>query len=307
MGEDGPDEQAKKPPSWRCPAGLSRGYGPNLVIEERSVEMGGSSTRYLTAGEGPPLVLLHGVWTSATEWNRVIPALARGRSVYAPDLLEPGRGDGEGYGPASLAAFVAKFLDALQIERASVVGNSLGGLVALHLALSRPSRVHALCLADSGGLGRAVTPALASTTLPGLGEAAIYWAKTPVGAAQRALGRAALLFASPASAPPEWLAEQYRLGLAPDFMETALISLRGNVSPIGQREGQILLDELPRLEMPTLVVWGASDRVVPPRHAHAAAARLRYGSLEILPGCGHLPHVECPDRFTEVLTRFLDG
>ena len=278
-----------------------------MMVEERNVKVGEVPTRYLVAGEGPPLVLLHGVGTSALEWNRVMPDLARGSSVYAPDLLQPGRGDGsEGYGPASLAEFVADFMDAVGVERASVVGNSLGGLVALRFALSRPERVDVLGLSDSGGLGQDVTPALASTTVPGLGEAAASWAKTPVGAAQRSLGRAALLFALPTSAPRDWLAEQYRLGLSPGFMETALISLRGNVNPLGQHPSEILLDELPRLQMPTLVIWGASDRVVPPSHAHDAVSRLQHGSLEILPGCGHLPHVECPERFAEVLGHFLD-
>ena len=278
-----------------------------MTIEERRVDMGGTSTRYMKAGEGPPLVLLHGVGTSSLEWNRAMSALARGRSVYAPDLLQPERGDHAGYSPSSLAAFVAEFLDALGIERASVVGNSLGGLVALRFALSCPSRVDALGLVDSAGLGREVSAALASATLPGLGEAAINWAKTPIGAAQRTAGRAPLLFALPASAPPEWLAEQYRLGLSSGFMETTLAALRAHVSPVGQRESEILLDELHRLAVPTLVVWGASDRVVPLRHAYDAVARLRHGSLEILAGCGHLPHAECPDRFAEVLSRFLDG
>lgn len=279
-----------------------------MTIQERTVQVGGSSTRYMTAGEGPPLVLLHGVGTSSLEWNRAMPALARGRSVYAPDLLQPERGsDHAGFSPSSLADFVAGFLDAVGVERAAVVGNSLGGLVALRFALSHPSRVSALGLVDSAGLGREITPALASATLPGLGEAAIYWAKTPFGAAQRSLGRAPLLFGLPASAPPEWLAEQYRLGLSSGFMETTLAALRSHVSPIGQRDGEILLDELPRLEMPTLVLWGALDKVLPLRHAHDAVARLRHGSLEILPGCGHLPHAECPERFAEVVTRFLDG
>ena len=279
-----------------------------MSIEERTVEIGGSPTRYMTAGEGPPLVLLHGVGTSSLEWNRAMPALARGRSVYAPDLLRPERGrDHAGYSPSSLAYFVAEFLDALGIERAAVVGNSLGGLVALRFALSYPSRVSALGLVDSAGLGREVTPALTSATLPGLGETAINWAKTPIGAAQRSLLRAPLLFAFSTSAPPEWLAEQTRLGLSDGFMETTLAALRSHISPLGQREGEILLDQLPRVEVPTLVVWGALDKVVPLSHAHAAVARLRRGSLKILPGCGHLPHAECPDRFAEVLTRFLDG
>ena len=284
-----------------------RGYGPNVTVEERNVKVGEVPTRYLTAGEGPPLVLLHGVGTSALEWTRVMPELARGSSVYAPDLLQPGRGDGsEGYWPASLAEFVADFMDALGIEHAAVVGNSLGGLVALRFALSNPSRVSALGLVDSAGLGREVTPALASATLPGLGEAAVNLAQTPVGAAQRSLVRAPLLFAFPTSAPPEWLAEQTRLGLSSGFMETTLTALRSHIGPGGQRGSEILLDELPRLEMPTLVVWGGLDKVVPLRHAHDAVARLRRGSLEVLPGCGHLPHAECPKRFAEVLSRFLD-
>ena len=279
-----------------------------MNIQERTVQVGGSSTRYMTAGEGPPLVLLHGIGTSSLEWNRAMAALARGRSVYAPDLLRPERGkDHAGFSPSSLAHFVAKFVDAVGIERGAVVGNSLGGLVALRFALSNPSRVSALGLVDSAGLGREITPVLASATLPGLGETAISLAKTPPGAAQRSLLRAPLLFAVPALAPAEWLAEQTRLGLSRGFMETTLTALRSHVGPGGQRGSEILLEELPRLEMPTLVVWGALDRVVPLRHARDAVARLRHGSLKILPGCGHLPHVECPERFAEAVSRFLDA
>ncbi len=278
-----------------------------MAVEERSLEADGSPVRYLTAGEGPPLVLLHALGESAFDWRWVMPALARGRSVYAPDLLRPESGDGADYSSSSLAGFAAKFLDALGIERATVVGNSLGGLVALRLALSDPSRVDALGLVDSAGLGREINPALSSATLPGYGDAAVYWAKTPMGAVQRAWGKAPLLFALPASAPPEWLAEQYRLGLTPGFMQATLAALRRHVNPAGQRESELLLDELPRLKIPTLVVWGAQDKVMPTRHARDAASRLRNGSLAIIAGCGHLPHVECPDRFAEVLNGFLNG
>jgi 2-hydroxymuconate-semialdehyde hydrolase len=80
-----------------------------MAVEERNLEVGGSSVRYPTAGEGPPLVLLHGVGTSALEWNRTIPALARGRSVYAPDLLGPESGDGEDHSSVSIVSSVAEF------------------------------------------------------------------------------------------------------------------------------------------------------------------------------------------------------
>jgi pimeloyl-ACP methyl ester carboxylesterase len=113
-----------------------------MAVEEHNLEVGGSSVRYPTAGEGPPLVLLHGVGTSALEWNRAIPALARGRSVYAPDLLGPESGDGEVHSSVSIVSSVAEFLDALGTS-GPWVGNSLGSLVALRLALSNTSWVKA--------------------------------------------------------------------------------------------------------------------------------------------------------------------
>jgi pimeloyl-ACP methyl ester carboxylesterase len=115
-----------------------------MNFEERHIDVEGHRVRYLTTGEGPPLVLLHGVGTSSGEWSWVLPELARNNLVYAIDL--PGY-DGSyeppDYSPAYTASFVSSFLDAVGVERAVVVGNSFGGLVSLHLALSNPAR---LCL-----------------------------------------------------------------------------------------------------------------------------------------------------------------
>jgi 2-hydroxy-6-oxonona-2,4-dienedioate hydrolase len=171
------------------------------------------------------------------------------------------------------------------------------------LALSEPARVTALILVDSAGLGRAVNPAFTSVNVPGLGEAAMPLWRTPIGAHQRAWGRAALLFARPANVPREWLAEQRRLALSPGYLEAHLRALRAQVDPGGQRE--VLVDRLPLLNVPTLVVWGARDRVFPESQAREAAARLQEGSLAVIPDCGHMPHVECPDRFVAALEPFL--
>jgi pimeloyl-ACP methyl ester carboxylesterase len=276
-----------------------------VAVEERRIDVDGLSIRYLTAGEGSPLVLLHALGEDALDWRWVIPALARAHRVCAPDL--PGFGDSAkpavDYSPAFFERFLAAFLDALGIERAAVVGNSLGGLAALRLALSDPPRVTALGLVDSAGLGREISLALRQLTFPGYGELAIAWSKTPPGAAARAWGRVPLLFARRTRVPPEWLEEQYRLARLPGFLEAALIAVRAHIDLGGQRE--VLLDRLPRLKMPTLILWGARDRVVPPNQARDAATRLRRGSLELVPDCGHLPHVERPDRFAAVLDRFL--
>jgi pimeloyl-ACP methyl ester carboxylesterase len=130
-----------------------------LAVEERRIEVGGLPTRYLEAGTGEPLVLLHALGESTSDWRWVLPALARTHRVYAPDL--PGFGGSSkpaaDYSPAFFERFAAGFLDALGLRRAAVVGNSLGGLVALRLALSEPARVGALVLVDSAGLGRSAT------------------------------------------------------------------------------------------------------------------------------------------------------
>ena len=276
-----------------------------MSFEERKITVEGLPTRYLTAGEGPPLLLLHALGESALDWRWVLPALARTHSVYAPDL--PGFGGSakplSDYSPAFFARFIAAYLNALGIERAAVAGNSLGGLVALRLALSEPERVSSLGLIDSAGLGREVTYALRAPTLPGYGDLGIIWSKTPLGATQRAWLKAGLLFAHFDLVPDEWIEEQYRLAQRPGFLEAVLAALRALVNLRGQRE--VLLDRLPRLEMPTLIVWGTSDRVFPPSQAREAADHLRRGSLELIPNCGHLPHIEHPDRFVASFSHFL--
>ena len=278
----------------------------NAAVEAQTVDLDGLPIRSLVAGEGLPLVLLHGAGDNSLDWRWVLPALARKHRVYALDL--PGSPDSArpaaNYSPAFFERFVAAFVDALGIGPATFVGNSLGGLIALRLALSEPARVTALVLVDSAGLGRPVNPVFTSVSVPGLGEAAIPLWRTRAGAYQRALGRTTLLFAHPPrSVPREWLAEQYRLARSPGYLEAHLTVLRTLVSPLGQRE--VLVDRLPSLKIPTLVVWGERDRVFPRSQAKRAVARLQEGSLALIPDCGHMPHVECPDRFLGALDEFL--
>jgi pimeloyl-ACP methyl ester carboxylesterase len=234
-----------------------------------------------------------------------MPALASTHRVYAPDL--PGSGGSAGplgdYSPAFFTRFVAAFLDALVVDHAAVIGNSLGGLVGLRLALAEPKRVAALGLVSSGGLGREVSYALRSHALPGYGKLALAWGKRRPGAAQRAVGRAALLFARPRGAPRKWIKEQYRLARLPGFLEAQLATVRAQVGLKGQRE--VLVDRLVQLERPTMVIWGTRDRVLPYSQAKEAFSRLAEGYLELIPECGHLPQVEQPERFVSSLRRFL--
>ncbi len=278
------------------------------AVEERRINVGGLTTRYFTAGnDGLPLVLLHGDSASALDWSWVLPKLADTYRVYAPDF--PGFGESakpdREYSPEFLKQFLVDFLDALGIERLVLVGNSLGGLVSLRFALSRPEQVAALVLVDSSGLGYSVTPFLSQLTVPLYGEAAITGCQTPVGAKMRSWLRATLLFAHPSRVPDVWLAEQERMAQMPGFLVATLSSLRAQLNVFGQR--QVLLDSLGQLQMPTLVVWGTDDAVFPKDQAQNAVGRLQKGQLAFISDCGHLPHIERPEPFTEELSKFLAG
>ena len=216
-----------------------------LEICDREVDLDGSRVHYLTAGDGPHLVLLHGLGESARDWQWVMPALARRFRVLAPDF--PGFGDSDrpraASSPASFGAFVARFLEALHVSGAVVAGNSLGGLAALRFALADPGRVPALVLVGSAGLGRQVNPGMRVLSLPGLGELATACARTRPGRALRLWGRPRALFAHRRRVPAGWLADQDRLSRRPDSLGNTLEALRAVVGPSGQRE--ILRHRLP--------------------------------------------------------------
>jgi pimeloyl-ACP methyl ester carboxylesterase len=174
------------------------------------------------------VVLLHGLGESSAGWAAVLARLSRSRAVYAPTL--PGFQGHDGAADVSAdghASFVGRFLDAVGLEHAVLVGHSLGGLAASLFALASPERVAALCLVGGGGLGREVSPALATLGEPLLGEVGIAWSRTPVGAAQRAVGKALLLFGRPWRIPAGWLAEQYRLARRPRFPDARVLVLSG--------------------------------------------------------------------------------
>jgi 2-hydroxy-6-oxonona-2,4-dienedioate hydrolase len=272
---------------------------------ENDVVIDGRRVHYRFAGSGPPLVLLHPIGESSFSWTRVAPALATAHLVLAPDL--PGFGESEPLDgvptPDRLAGVVRRLLDLLAAAPATVVGNSFGGAIALELALRFPERVSRLALVSSAGLGWSVNPALQALVLPGYGDLAIAWSRTRVGAAERAWLRVPLLFANPALAPPDWLCEQRRLARLPHHLEVTLAALREQVSA-GWGQRRVLLPQLSRVGMPTLLVWGTNDWVFPVCHAEAARARLPNVRVHILAGCGHLPQLEYPERFVAALAPF---
>lgn len=259
---------------------------------------------YLAAGRRTPVLFLHGAADSAHTWQRVMPGLASEHALYAPSL--PGFGGSDkprlDYSPGFFTGCMMAFLDTLGLERIHVVGHSLGGLIALRLALAQPTRVSSLTLISSAGLGWEVSPAVRSLILPGTREALSLWCRTWVGAWQWSAGLSQLLFARPWLIDWTWYERLYRMALQPGYLEATLSALQGTNTFWGQSE--VLLEQLHRVSPPTLLLWGEQDWIFPVRQGWAAVERLPRGRLITLPGCGHTIQVEQPNRVTAALAEF---
>jgi pimeloyl-ACP methyl ester carboxylesterase len=270
------------------------------------VVVNGLRLHYVVGGDGPPAVLIHGEGASVLDWEWVAPSLSSFLRVYTVDL--PGHGDSDKpkapYSAELLTDSLIAFIDALELERVVLVGHSLGGMLAARVARRVPDRVSALCLIDSGGLGRYINPSNVIETLPGVGEVGQLVSRSPLGRLHRALLRAALLYARWWRVQPAWLAEQQRLSSLMGFPEANLAINRSTVDMWGQKE--LILEDLPHIQVPTLVVWGAEDLVLPLWQAYVAVAALPDARLHVLPTCGHMPHVECPKAFVDSLSSFLE-
>lgn len=273
------------------------------VVEER-IQVGQLRLHALRDGSGPTLLLLHGDGDSALDWQWVIEPLARRFTVVAPTLPGYGRSDPPpAFDPHTYVEILCRLLDALGATEAAVVGNSFGGLLATRLALAEPDRIRALVLVDSAGLGRAVHPLVLAEAWPVVGEVLRRLGSQSLIARQRARARQLVMFASPSRAPSEWLEDQRWLPQQQHYLRTTVLARRHVLDARGQHD--LVLDELRDVRVPTLVVWGDKDAVIPPAHQHAALTRLQRGSAAIIPGAGHLPHVEQPARFLDAVLPFL--
>jgi pimeloyl-ACP methyl ester carboxylesterase len=272
-----------------------------LTIHDRRV-------MFRTAGSGPVVLLIHGMAGSSTTWKYVMPALSKEFTVVAPDLLGHGRSDKQP-GDYSLGAFASMLRDllvALGHERATVVGQSLGGGVAMQLAYQHPQHCERLALVGSGGLGREVNPVLRLLTFPGADTLLQVASAAPVRSLVLGLGS---VFGRAGMQPAPATGELWRSyeSLADSATRKAFLrTLRAVIDPTGQAvsaENRLHL----AADMPTLIVWGDSDPIIPVSHAYAAHEGITGSRLEIVEGVGHYPHCEAPERFVEVLTDFIES
>jgi pimeloyl-ACP methyl ester carboxylesterase len=279
---------------------------PMTDSSSQQIELHGHPVTYHRMGSGPAVLLIHGITSSSRTWRDVMPALAEHYTVLAPDLLGHGR-SAKPRGDYSLGAYASGLRDllvALEIPRATVVGHSLGGGVAMQFAYQFPERVERLALVDSGGLGAEVSLVLRAATLPGAEYVLPLMVSSPLRGATAAvrsvLGRLGLR----ANADVRGMAEGFESFRDGDARRAFVQTARSVIDPGGQR-----VDATDRLylaaHVPSLIVWGDRDRMIPVKHAYEAHENMPNSRLEIFEGAGHFPFNDDPDRFVALLHDFI--
>ena len=275
-------------------------------VTTQFVRIHGHDVAYRAAGEGPVVLLVHGIAGSSATWSQVMPALAEHYTVIAPDLLGHGE-SAKPRGDYSLGAYASGIRDLLAVlghERATIVGHSLGGGVAMQFAYQFPQICERLVLVASGGLGKEVNPFLRAVSLPGseyllplVLHRSLHDALGSVGGW---LGRLGLRGGETAQ-------EVWR-------SYTALTEVRGQMafvhtirSVIDVRGQRVSARDRLYLaaEVPTLIVWGDRDRIIPVAHAHLTHELIPGSRLVVVEGAGHFLPVEHPAAFLEALEDFL--
>ena len=256
-------------------------------IQNKTIKIDGLDTHYYIAGQGEPLVAIHGGGGDARSWQRNIRELATKYTVYAPDL--PGYGGSQplngDYFIPELSDFVEKFTKTVGLEKFSLIGHSLGGGIALDFALKFPDRIKKLVLVSSLCLGSEIAFWVRFFSLPAffksLGSIMVFGFKCV-----------------------KWLVNhldpsKYILPLTPASMAVGV-----SISNF-HRQTLVLEQRLPEIKMPTLLVWGSRDPVVPVKQAYRAAKAIPDCRLEVFKNRGHNIHREELKKFSRVITEFL--
>jgi pimeloyl-ACP methyl ester carboxylesterase len=280
-----------------------------MEIETRTQVLHGRKLAYRIGGEGKRVLLIHGITGDSDVWVQVLPRLvASGHEVIAPDM--PGAGGSERQrGDHSLGAHASvlrDFLTAIDREPVTVVGHSLGGGMAMQFSYQFPELVERLVLVDSGGLGREVSPLIRAALLPGaeqfLALANADEVRSAIGAMGRFLDTVGLKAGSDISEALRGVGSLQDPDRRAAFVRTA----RSVISLAGQRvsaNDKLYLAE----HVPTLIVWGERDRLIPVDHAYDAHKAMPGSRLELFPDAGHFPMLDDPERFTHLLTNFIAG
>lgn len=276
------------------------------MSELKFLELHGDRVAYRDEGAGDAVLLIHGMAGSSETWRSVIPRLSKKFRVIAPDLLGHGesakpRGD---YSLGAFAVWLRDFLDELGVGQATLVGQSLGGGVAMQFVYQHPDYAQRLVLISSGGLGPDVGLVLRLLSAPGAELVLPIIAPKPVLSVGNTL-RSWLRSAGIHSPRGAELWSAYSSLSDRETRQSFLKTLRSVVDYRGQAVSALSRLRL-REELPVMAIWGDRDGIIPVEHAYAAREVREDSRLEVLPGVGHFPQVEAPNEVVDLIEDFIE-
>lgn len=297
------DDTSVDPTTLRFKPGVRREDGHPVQY----VTVHGYRRAYVRAGDGPALLLIHGIGDSSDTWRPVIEDLAERYTVIAPDLLGHGRSEKPraDYSVAAYANGMRDLLSVLEVDRVTVVGHSLGGGVAAQFAYQFPERCERLVLVGSGGIGRTVSPFLRLAAIPGVEMLMPLFGLPPVRAFSRAAADILRQFDTALGRDTDEILAVFDALPNTEARRAILRTLRSGVDWRGQHI--TLLDRAYLAEgIPTLLIWGRRDAIIPLGHGRLAHAAMPGSELQIFDEAGHFPHHTDPARFVSIVTDFIE-
>jgi pimeloyl-ACP methyl ester carboxylesterase len=269
------------------------------------IKIGQINARYWADGnQGSPVILIHGIGGYIESWLPNFATLATQYQVYAVDL--PGHGRTEkprniSYTIESLSQFINDFMAARGVEKAHIVGHSLGGAIGTRLALRQPEAVDRLVLVGSAGLGKGGAMMLKIVSIPLLGE--VLTRPSLSGSASSTK----ILVYNPTVMTDDLIELSYQMSALPGAQQSFLRTLRSNANFLGQKESMYGTNTrgIASITNPVLVIWGRQDQVIPVAHADTAAKGFPNVQVHIFDNCGHLPMLEYTSEFNRLILDFL--
>ena len=248
----------------------------------------GAKVHYVDAGTGSPVILLHGLADDIGVWESVMPTLAAKHRVIALDQIGFGRSDKPllGYRAGTFVDFLEGFLNELKIDRASLVGNSLGGWIAADFALAHPERIDRLVLCDAAGYA-ALGKNMNARTLSAL----------------RLASRDDIRYLGPLTFHDKRFYEDVDLAFKQRVTAGDSYTVKQVLESMVRGE-DVLDGRVGAIHKPTLILWGRDDKIIPLNFAERLHKEIAGSRLEIIDNCGHMPHVECSDKFNHALLKF---
>jgi len=263
----------------------------NYLISEEYVKVGENRIRYLDGGgSSGNIVLIHGLGGFAERWSMVMPILSKKYRVIAPDLPGYGYSDKPSidYTPEFFSQFIFDFLESVDIRKTHLIGTSLGGQIVAECAITQSKMIEKIVLASPSGIMKSSTP-----TLDAYSMAALYPSYDTVKTAYEMMTGSKNVTAE---AIEGFIKRMTQPNAKMAFMST-LLALK-NSRPI--------TDRLSNITAPTLVIWGKQDTLIPVKYANDFTASIKNCQLKIMETCGHTPHIEEPDKFSQTVLNFLN-